>query len=183
MAMTSMAFAQTVNHKDRIVPYPVSGDTAGEIYESIKFISPRIAPNATFAFTSPYFKTTSKAKKGKSACGYSSFKTSSIFHFTLPQLASKRKAPPLLKKQWASFVDYLFEHEQWHRTNWLGCLEAYDGEALGLSAKSCEALDAKREKLFTSVKKRCVQQDEAFDFNFRKDVLKHPFIKAALTKN
>jgi predicted secreted Zn-dependent protease len=183
LAMSSLALAQNINGKDRIVPYPVKGDTAAEIYENIKFVSPRIAPNATFAFTVPYVKTVTKQKKGKAACSYSSFKTSSIFHITLPQLASKRKPPPLLRKQWLSFVDYLFQHEQWHRTNWLGCLKEYDDGALALKAKTCEALDEKREKLFTSVKMRCVQKDEDFDFNFRKEVFKHPFIKAALKKN
>jgi predicted secreted Zn-dependent protease len=181
--MTSAAMAQNANQKDRIVSYPVKGDTAQEIYENIKFVSPRIAPNATFAFTAPYFKTASKTAKTKNSCAYSAFKTSSIFHFTLPQLVSKRKPTPALNKQWKSFVDYLFEHEQWHRNNWIGCLKDYDQQAMTLKAKNCEALDQQREKLFTDIKLRCVQQDEAFDVTFRKEVLKHPFIKAALKKN
>ncbi len=40
-----------------VVPYPVKGRTAREIYDDIKLNAPRIAPNATFAFTAMATKT------------------------------------------------------------------------------------------------------------------------------
>jgi predicted secreted Zn-dependent protease len=163
----------------RFVVYPVTGNTAHEIYASIKTQSPRVAPNATFAFTAPFFKSDKTEKKSPSGCTYKTFRTSTVFHITLPNLQVKRAPPPALARTWKSFVEYLAEHEKWHVNNWTACLKDYDAQALALSAKDCAALDKKREKLFTSVKKKCVAKDEAFDFNFRKDVLRHPFLVEA----
>jgi predicted secreted Zn-dependent protease len=163
----------------RYMVYPVTGDTAQQIYQSIKTQSPRIAPNATFAFTAPFFKTVKTEKQSKKGCSYSAFRTSTEFHVTLPNLAVKRAPPPALVKKWKSFVAYLAEHEKWHVDNWTACLKDYDIEARALTAKDCATLDAKREQLFTSIKLACVAKDEAFDVMFRKDVLKHPFVKEA----
>jgi predicted secreted Zn-dependent protease len=169
--------------QSKVINYPVMGSTAAAIYQSIKTTSPRIAANATFAFTLPYVKNVKREKKSVSACGYSSFKTSSIYHFVVPKLVASKGTPTALRKQFGGFSAYLLEHEKLHRENWIGCLASYDREAMKLSAKDCTALDRKREKLFTSIKKKCVAKDEAFDFYFRKEVLKHPFVKAALQKN
>jgi predicted secreted Zn-dependent protease len=167
----------------RYVVYPVTGNTAQEIYASIKTQSPRIAPNATFAFTAPFFKTVKTEKTSSKGCGYKSFRTSTEFHVTLPNLAVKRAPPPALIKKWKSFVGYLAEHEKWHVDNWTACLKDYDAQAAALTARDCATLDAKREKLFTAIKLDCVAKDEAFDVNFRKDVLKHPFVKEAQKQN
>ncbi|NMD09399.1 MAG: DUF922 domain-containing protein [Phyllobacteriaceae bacterium] len=163
-----------------VVPYPVKGDSAKAIYEDIKVQSPRIASNATFAFTAMATKTDKKEKKISDGCGYSRFSTSVVYSFVLPKLASSKGVPKGVVTQWNSFAAYLKTHEEWHRENWRGCLKAYDEAALALTAKDCKSLDKKREKLLTSIKRKCIAKDEAFDVTFRKDVRKQPFVANAL---
>jgi predicted secreted Zn-dependent protease len=162
--------------------YPVTGSSAQLVYDDIKAHAPRVAANATFAFTMIATKTDKREKPSAKACGYDKFKTSAIFNFVLP----KHKSPEQLSKKtriaWADFVFYLKTHEEGHRALWQSCFQDYDTQALALDAKTCPALDKAREKLFTTIKKSCLKQDEAYDVVFRKDVLKHPFVAEALRK-
>jgi predicted secreted Zn-dependent protease len=166
--------------KSKIIYYPVVGTTPKAIYESIKKSSPRVARNATFAFTAIATKSDKATRKSKSGCNYSSFRTSALYIFTLPRLANAKGVSSALASKWASFAQYLRSHEEGHRAIWRSCLTRYDAGVLKLTAKTCEALDKNREKFFTAIKKRCLRDDEAYDFIFRKDVLRQPFVKAAL---
>jgi len=166
----------------KIITYPVSGTTALALYDSIKTSSPRVARNATFAFTAIATKTSKTTKMAKDGCKYSRFQTSAHYIFTLPRLTSKKGVSPALSAKWSSFADYLKTHEEGHRSIWRKCFAEYDAGVLELSAKTCEALDKKRERLFAAIKKRCLQKDEDYDFVFRKDVLKQQFVKEALNK-
>lgn len=160
--------------------YAVGGSTAAEIYESIRQSSPRIAPNAVFAFTAVATKTDNKLAKSEGRCAYRSFVTSGYYVFYLPRHQSpERLASPLLSR-WRSFGDYLLKHEQGHRDIWRQCLAAYDKAALSLSAANCEELDRRRDKTFERIKRSCVRKDEAYDFTFRREVRHHPFVQDAL---
>lgn len=164
----------------KYLTYPVTGNTAAAIYANIKSSAPRVVANATFAFMAIATKTVKREAKAKTTCRYSAFKTSAIYYITLPRLT---KSPGAVGGKFRAFAGYLKSHEEWHRDNWRGCLKDYDREALSLAARDCKALDRKREKLFTSIKRTCIAKDEAFDFSFRKDVLKHPFVVEATRKN
>jgi predicted secreted Zn-dependent protease len=164
----------------RIQTYPVLGKTAADIYAIIKTQSPKIAPNATFAFTQIATKTNKKTRSSKTSCAYASFDTAGFYIFNIPKHAEPNTISRRAKPRWDSFVSYLLTHEEGHRTIWQACLKDYDAQALELSAKTCEKLDAAREKLFTKIKRQCLEQDEKFDFYFRKDVQKQPFMVDAL---
>jgi predicted secreted Zn-dependent protease len=92
--------------------YPVTGSSAQLVYDDIKAHAPRVAANATFAFTMIATKTDKREKPSAKACGYDKFKTSAIFNFVLP----KHKSPEQLSKKtriaWADFVFYLKTHEE-----------------------------------------------------------------------
>lgn len=166
--------------RSQVIPYLVKGTSAKAIYDDIKKQSPKIASNATFAFTAMATKTDKKEKKGADGCSYSRFGTSVIYSFVLPKVSGTKGMSKSLASQWSSFAAYLKTHEEWHRDNWRGCIKEYDAEALELTAKDCKALDKKREKLFTAIKRKCIAKDEAFDVTFRKEVRKHPFVADAL---
>lgn len=181
LALASPALAQG-KETSSDVPYPVTGSTAPAIYENIKTSAPRIAPNATFAFTAIATKTVKAHAVGKDGCRYKRFETSAIYNFVLPSHQNAASMNKRLAKTWGTFAAYLKTHEEGHRDIWRVCFAEYDQQAVGLSAKDCDALDRKREQLFTRIKKRCVAQDEAYDVIFRKEVLKHPFMVEALKK-
>jgi predicted secreted Zn-dependent protease len=180
----SLIASSAVMAKDvsAVVAYPVQGKTAAEVYNYIKTKSPKAANNSTFAFTMIATKTVKTEKQSAEGCRYPTFKTSAIFNFVVPKHAKPEALKPKTQPKWQDFTSYLLEHEKGHREIWQRCFATYDQEAKALSAKDCKALDALREKTFTRLKLGCIKQDEAYDVVFRKEVLKHPFVKAALAK-
>lgn len=164
----------------RIAYYPVSGKTARDIYDYIRIKAPRIAPNATFAYTAIATKTDKKEKTSGKSCRYVRFKTSGYYIFNLPRHTKLKSMSPKTRSGWLSFVNYLKNHEAGHRTSWHKCLADYDARAKTLTAHNCADLDKAREKLFTKTKLACIEQDEKMDYHFRQDVLKVPFVAEAL---
>jgi predicted secreted Zn-dependent protease len=162
--------------------YLVRGDTAAEIFQSIKTSSPKIAANTTMAFTAIATKTAKTARQQGAECRYTRFATSAIYIFNLPKHANPGALSPPLHAKWMAFADYLRRHEEVHRGFWRQCFRDYDAAALELAAKTCDKLDQLREKLFTKIKRGCVAKDEAFDAAFRKEVHKTPFIAEAVRK-
>jgi predicted secreted Zn-dependent protease len=181
---TSLVSSTVVQAKDvsAIVPYAVQGKTAAEVYNFIKTKSPRAAGNATFAFTMIATKTVKTEKQSANGCRYPTFKTSAIFNFVLPRHVQPKALKPKTLSKWQTFESYLQVHEQGHRDIWQACFAAYDKEAKALVEKDCKTLDSVREKTFTKLKRGCLTQDEQYDVQFRKDVLKHPFVVEALKR-
>ena len=168
--------------KSSISYYPVTGKTAAEVYADIKAHAPKIAANATFAFTMIGTKTDFKAKQATDGCRYSRFKTSAIYVFNLPQHSYPAALPAKTRGKWENFVNYLQTHEIGHRSMWQSCFAEYDKAVLKLMSKDCKSLDKERDKAFTTIKRQCVKQDEAYDVVFRKEVLREPFVAEALRK-
>ena len=166
----------------RIANYAVAGKTAADVLEIIKTTAPRVAANATFAFTLPATKTQSKLAKAKGSCKFSAFKTSAFYVFYLPKHIQPETMSKATRAKWNVFVDYLKIHEQSHATSWDSCFADYDQQALKLQAKTCPQLDNIREKLFTKIKRACLVLDEKMDVNFRKDAQRVPFLAEALRK-
>lgn len=181
LALIAAAPAQA-EEKPRLSYYPVEGRTPQEIYESIRTTSPRVAPNATFAFTTIATKTDKREAKTADGCRYSKFRTSGFYIFTIPAHSAPETLTPKVKAKMAAFQAYLLKHEEGHRAMWQQCLKDYDAQALTLSAASCEKLDKLRDKAFTKIKLTCIAQDEAYDVVFRKEVLKEPFVAEALKR-
>ena len=175
-----LAQGAVAKEKSSVAYYPVTGSNALTVYDSIKKTSPKIARNATFAFTMIATKTDKKTAEGGDGCRYTSFATSAAYIFNLPQHVKSASLPKATLGKWKNFVSYLHRHEEGHRTIWRECFKTYDAEALALTAGSCDKLDAAREKLFTKIKRGCIAQDEAYDVVFRKEVLKEPFVAEAL---
>ena len=182
LAALSLLTASTAAHAkeaSRTVNYRVEGRNAAEVYDYIKHKAPRVAANATFAFTSIATKTDKAERKGKDSCSYARFKTSAIYGFFIPKHMKPKNLPGRTREKWNSFTAYLQKHEEGHRDIWRACFNDYDSQALALKAKTCESLDTAREKLFNDIKRACVQQDEAYDVVFRKEVVGTPFMREA----
>jgi predicted secreted Zn-dependent protease len=183
-ALALLLFSSPALAKDssRTITYPVIGATAAEVYDFIKRRAPRVARNATFAFTMIATKTNSRTAEAKQGCRYTRFNTSAWYAFTLPRHAKPGALAAGTRAKWNGFTAYLKNHEAGHRDIWRMCFSDYDKQALALTSKDCAALDKAREKLFTRIKKACVQKDEAHDVTFRKAVLAQPFVQEALKR-
>jgi predicted secreted Zn-dependent protease len=190
IAMMTPAFAAVLvmsgtalaGETSRTVPYAVTGRTAADVYAFIKTRAPRVAKNPTFAFTMIATKTEKRVAGQGASCRFSRFKTSAFYAFYIPRHAKPATLPEATRAKWQAFEDYLKRHEEGHREIWRTCFADYDAQTLQLSAADCTLLDQAREALFTGIKKACLQQDEAYDARFRKEVVKHPFVKEALRK-
>jgi predicted secreted Zn-dependent protease len=167
----------------RIVTYPVTGKTAAEVYDQIKKKAPRVATNATFAFTLIATKTVKPEVQTAQSCRYRSVKTSAIYTIYIPRHTEPALLRSPTQRKWKNFMTYLAQHENTHHLFWEACFKDYDARAKALTASTCAELDGLRESLFTQIKKDCLRQDEAFDVTFRKEVLSEPFVKEALAKN
>jgi predicted secreted Zn-dependent protease len=176
--LSSAVFARDTS---AVAYYPVDGKSAYEVLRYIKTKSPRIANNATFAFTVIATKSAKQTKEAKGQCRYSTFKTSALYGFNLPQHQNLKSMSKRDRTHWQDFVRYLLVHEEGHRTIWQRCFLEYDAEAVALTAKTCDALDSAREKMFTAIKRKCIGQDEAYDVVFRKEVMTHSFMRKAGT--
>jgi predicted secreted Zn-dependent protease len=174
--------SSAAKEQSNIAHYPVTGANAVEIYNNIKKSSPRVARNATFAFTMIATKTDKKTASKEGTCRYTAFKTSAIYVFNVPKHQNPSNIRKGTRAKWSDFTNYLLRHEEGHRDIWRECFKAYDADAMTLRAKTCEALDKAREKAFTAIKRECLGRDEAYDAIFRKDVLRHPFVAEALKR-
>ena len=163
-----------------VTQYPVTGKTAADVYNDIKVHAPKVASNATFAFTMIATKTDKHEKASAKSCRYDRIKTSAIYNFVIPKHSNPDAMAAKTRVKWVNFVAYLKVHEEGHRTIWRKCLADYDRGALGLEAADCKTLDQAREKLLTSLKRKCLAEDEAYDVRFRKEVLSEPFVAQAL---
>jgi predicted secreted Zn-dependent protease len=170
------AFAQD---KSYVVPYPVDGRNAQEVYTYIKTKAPRVAANATFAFTMIGTKTRHKAKFDKAVCRYTQFSTAGLFAFNIPQHKNVKSLPGKTRKNWGAFTAYLKSHEEGHMRIWQKCFKDYDAEVLQLAAKDCKSLERERNGVFEAIKRKCLAEDEAYDVIFRKEVLTTPFMREA----
>jgi predicted secreted Zn-dependent protease len=166
--------------QSQVATYWVNGKNAKEIYDSIRSNGPKVVANMILAYTAIATKTEQDTAVANGKCRFTIFRTSAIFIFNLPQHRKPALMPAALRGRWDNFVAYLLHHEEGHREIWRACLKDYDARALALSAKTCEKLEQDREKLFTSIKRGCIAQDEAYDVVFRKEVLKEPFVAEAL---
>ncbi len=110
-----LASPALAKEKSSVAYYPVTGSNAVAVYDSIKKTSPKIARNATFAFTMIATKTDKKTAEGKEGCRYTSFATSAAYIFNLPQHVKSASLPKSTLSKWKSFVAYLHTHEEGHR--------------------------------------------------------------------
>lgn len=182
LALAVLAAPACAKDISSFIFYPVGGKTAPLVYEDIRKNAPRVAQNATFAFTMIATKTDKAEAKSKSECHYKRFKTSAIFNFVIPRHTNSDDLKPKTRVKWASFVAFLRTHETGHRTIWQRCLADYDSQSLALKTETCADLDAAREKTLNTLKRKCLAEDEAYDVQFRKAVLKEPFVAEALRK-
>jgi predicted secreted Zn-dependent protease len=166
--------------KSQIAYFPVNGKTAKEIHDNIKVAAPKVGRGAVYAFTIPAVKHVKSLRKAKDSCSFITHQSLAYYTFVLPKLATSKGVSARVLTDWRSFEGYLRVHEEGHRTIWRKCLADYDLHVLKLKAKTCEALEKANAQLFNRVKLRCVEEDEKYDFAFRKDVFKQPFVKSAL---
>ncbi len=174
LALSCPAYAAD---KALTIYYPVKGTTAKEINADIKKNGPRLARGVPYAFTIIATKTSKPVIKANGKCHYKSYRIAAIFSYVLPKLSSAKGMSKTTLANWNALTKSLASHEKLHRTNWRGCFDKFEGKATEVTAKDCDALAKKVERLFTKEKLSCLRNDREIDAKYRRELWQQPFVR------
>jgi predicted secreted Zn-dependent protease len=159
--------------------YPVSGDSAVELYIAMMKRGPHVNGDQAYAST-----TATQTLDGRfvrtSNCRLHDMNLSFQFTIRLPKLQSTKGLPKTTRDRWQAFSQFLRKHEETHRTIWLACAAAFEKRAMAVKASTCEAADAEIARLADAARIACNKKHDAFDAAEQKRVAKHPFVKQVL---
>lgn len=177
-SLAAAAKAETIS-ATRYEYYPISGQTAAELYAAMLRRGPHVDGDKAYAATSA---TTSQQGKliQADSCRVASYTVKLDFVIRLPRLADAQALTPADRRRFTQFATFLRRHEEQHRTIWLDCAAKLEAKASRLAAPTCEAADAKSQKLWTDMRKACSLRHKAFDSAEQKKLLQHPFVRYVL---
>ena len=159
--------------------YPVSGDSAVELYLAMMKRGPHVNGDQAYASTTATQTLDGRFVRAKT-CQLHDLNLSFQFTIRLPKLASTKGLSKNTQSRWQAFSQFLRKHEETHRSIWLGCAADFERRALAVRANNCEAADAEIARLAEDVRLSCNRKHDAFDAAEQKRVAKHPFVKLVL---
>ena len=159
--------------------YPVSGDSAVELYLAMMKRGPHVNGDQAYAST-----TATQTLDGRfvrtSSCRLHDMNLNFQFTIRLPKLQSTKGLSKTTRDRWQAFSQFLRKHEETHRTIWLACAANFERRAMAVKASTCEAADAEIARLAEAARIACNKKHDAFDAAEQKRVAKHPFVKQVL---
>lgn len=159
--------------------YPVSGNSAVELYIAMMKRGPHVNGDQAYAST-----TATQTLDGRfvrtSNCKLHDINLSFQFTIRLPKLASTKGLSKTTRDRWQQFSQFLRKHEETHRTIWMACAADFEKRALQVKASTCEAADSEIARLADEARVACNKKHDAFDAAEQKRVAKHPFVKQVL---
>ena len=159
--------------------YPVSGDSAVELYIAMMKRGPHVNGDQAYAST-----TATQTLDGRfiraSNCRLNDINLSFQFTIRLPKLSSTKGLSQTTRDRWQAFSQFLRKHEETHRSIWLACAADFEKRALAVKASTCEQADAEIARLADQARIACNKKHDAFDAAEQKRVAKHPFVKLVL---
>ncbi|MFO0994210.1 MAG: DUF922 domain-containing protein [Hyphomicrobiales bacterium] len=159
--------------------YPVSGDSAVELYIAMMKRGPHVNGDQAYAST-----TATQTLDGRfvraSSCRLHDMNLSFQFTIRLPKLSSTKGLSQTTRDRWQAFSQFLRKHEETHRAIWLACAADFEKRAMAVKASTCEQADAEIARLADQTRIACNKKHDAFDAAEQKRVAKHPFVKLVL---
>lgn len=159
--------------------YPVSGDSAVELYIAMMKRGPHVNGDQAYAST-----TATQTLDGRfiraSSCRLHDMNLSFQFTIRLPKLQSTKGLSQTTRDRWLAFSQFLRKHEETHRSIWLACAADFEKRAMAVKASTCEQADAEIARLADQTRIACNKKHDAFDAAEQKRVAKHPFVKLVL---
>jgi predicted secreted Zn-dependent protease len=162
--------------------YLISGRSAADLYNAMLKRGPRVDGDEAYAATSATSSQHGQLVAGKT-CRMRDYRVTIDFVIRLPKLKTPASLPTADRRRFQQFMDFLRQHEETHRAIWLQCAAELEARAARLGAKSCSALEARSEKLWTDVRRTCSLRHQAFDAKEQKRLLQQPFLKSIFGRN
>ena len=115
--------------------------------------------------------------KSGGKCRYKSYRISAIYTYVLPKLKSTKGMSKTTLANWNALTKLLAAHEPLHRDNYRGCFGKFEKKATEVTAKDCDALAKKVERLFTKAKLVCLRNDREIDARYLRELWQQPFVR------
>jgi predicted secreted Zn-dependent protease len=160
--------------------YPITGDTAGEIYSAMIKRGPDV--NGVNAYASTTATSTQNGRlilQGKS-CRVDGYNFNINFVINLPKLKNEGALTGQTAAKWGQFKSFLKAHEETHRSIWLDCARDLEAKVEALRRPDCKALDKQATNLWKKMRTSCDKKHAAWDAAEQKRLLKHPFVRLVL---
>jgi predicted secreted Zn-dependent protease len=177
MALVTVADAATIRKTDYRF-YPVSGATAYDINQSILRHGPKYGGLSAYGVTTYGYRPTATCASAQGTdARVGIFKMELEFQIKLPKLNAEKTLTSDVKASWGKFSSFVRNHEETHRSIWLGCAKSAEIKIRSLRAKSCSALTKRIDQMLVNMAKSCNRQHEAFDAAEQKRLARHPFMQ------
>lgn len=163
----------------KYVYYPISGDSAVDLYNAMIRRGPHVNGSKAYAATSAASSQQGVLEPGKS-CRVKNYRFKIDFTIRLPKFSNESSLPPVTRARWQEFSAFLRKHEETHRSIWMQCGEELETKIAALKAKNCDAADKMAAALWDQMRASCSKRHEAFDAAEQKVLMKHPFVKLVL---
>lgn len=156
--------------------YPISGNSAVEIYNSMIRKGPRVDGAKAYAATSATTAQDGKLIQGKS-CQIKDYRLKLDFVIKLPAIRNEAALSVSDRNRWHQFQAFLKKHEETHRAIWLGCAAELERKVRAIQTKSCKDADRRAADLWANIRAACNAKHSAFDAAEQKKLIQHPFVR------
>jgi predicted secreted Zn-dependent protease len=114
-----------------------------------------------------------ETERSGGVCRVSRLDFSWQFVITLPRAVDEAAMTPATRAMWREFTAYLKQHEEHHRTIFIGCGRSFVAAAEKLTARgSCLGLKSKVKRFIDKQYDACMEKQRAFDRDSRQSVAK-----------
>jgi predicted secreted Zn-dependent protease len=163
----------------KYVNYKISGDSAAGVYLSMLKRGPHVGGAKAYAATSAESSQRGKLEL-RNSCRITDYQYSIAFTIRLPKLTNEGSLSPAARARWQQFSSFLRQHEETHRTIWMGCAQEIEDKVIALRGRSCDEVDRKAQAIREAIQKACNRKHVAFDAAEQQRLAKHPFVKMVM---
>jgi predicted secreted Zn-dependent protease len=176
LALAATAVDAKPIEKTKYKFYNISGNTAQEIYGAMLKRGPDVNGVNAYASTLANSSQSGRLIQGKD-CRIDSYRFTINFTINLPRLKNESALKGATLARWNQFEGFLKQHEETHKSIWLGCARDLEAQVRSIRAKDCNQADRQASKYWDSMRKSCEKKHQAFDRSEQARLLRHPFVK------
>ena len=163
----------------KYVYYPISGNTASELYKAMLSHGPHVNGAKAYAATTATSSQDGKLEQSKS-CLIEDYRLKIDFVIRLPKLKNEAALPAPDRAKWRQFSDFLKRHEETHRSIWLSCAQDLEDKVRAIKTSNCADADSRAAKLWDAMRRACGLKHDAFDAAEQRKLLRHPFVRMVM---
>lgn len=182
MSILAGEAAAAPTQKTKYKYYPVTGDTAAEIYRAMIRRGPDVNGVNAYASTSATSSQSGRLIAQGKSCRVDGYAFNIDFVINLPKLKNEGALNGTTAAKWSQFKSFLKTHEETHRSIWMGCAKSLEAQVKSLRTTDCKVLDKQAANLWKKMRGVCDKKHAAFDAAEQKKLLRHPFVRQVLTQ-